>query len=148
MLHFLIIMKPFTKRRDGFLNKFNELILSICCYSCLYMAYLERNEDFDGEKMLNAGWVIYYVNMILMILFTLVFIIDLLFTLKETVPKVISMIRKRIEMARERKRIAALTKRTSSSLKPGSKPKLSMNKKEHFNKIKKLVEGEELRMFE
>ena len=117
MLHFLIIMKPFTKRRDGFLNKFNELILSICCYSCLYMAYLERNEDFDREKMLNAGWVIYYVNMILMFLFTLVFIVDLILTLKEVVTKVINMIRMRIEIAKERKRIAALTKKTSSSIK-------------------------------
>jgi hypothetical protein len=147
MLLYLIIMRPFNKTKDAVLNTFNEFMVAICCYACLYIAYLERNEDFDTEKRLNAGWVIYYVNMLLMMFFTLVFIVDLLFTIKEIVPKVINLIKKRIERVKEKKRIAALTKSTVSD-KPGLKPIIRnpqspTNKKEHFNKLRQLVEGQD-----
>jgi hypothetical protein len=147
MLLYLIIIRPFSKRKEAFLNTFNELMLNSCCYSCLYMAYLERIEDFDNEKILNAGWVIYIVNMLLIILFTLIFVVQILSTLRRVVPKIINLIRKRMELDRERKRIAALTKRTST-LKNEFKPVVSISKKEHFINIKKLVEGEEIQMFE
>jgi hypothetical protein len=77
--------------------------------------------------------------------FTLVFIVDLLFTLKEIIPKVIKMIKHRVEKARERKRIAALTKRESSGaskFEPIISSSAPINKKEHFNKLKQLVEGD------
>ena len=79
-------------------------MVTICCCSCTYLAYLDRVGDMDLTKRMNAGWVIHYVNMILMFFFTAIFFVELIFTIKEILPKGIKIIRDKIRSARNAKR--------------------------------------------
>ena len=103
MVLYLILVRPFSMLKDIIQNTVNELMVTICCGSCSYLAYLDKIGDFDLEKRMTAGWIIHYVNMILMFFFTAIFFVELLFAIKEIIPKAFKMIRDKIRRARSKR---------------------------------------------
>ena len=122
---------------------------------------LPRNPKLLPLKILRRNFQIYFWNQSINIYFSIEIYssltscihqqyiyggtpIYILLTLKEVIPKIINKSRKRLERARERKRIAALTK-GAFSFKPGIKPNFSnsspINNQEHFNKHKNWWQG-------
>jgi hypothetical protein len=96
MFIYLLIVRPFSRLKDIIQNTVNEMMVSICTCACTYLAYLDRIGDMNVAKRMNAGWVIHYVNMILMFFFTTIFFVELLFAMKEILPKAIKLIREKV----------------------------------------------------
>ncbi len=56
MMLYLLLVRPFSRIKDVIQNTVNELMVSICCCSCTYLAYLDRIGDIDLNRRMYAGW--------------------------------------------------------------------------------------------
>ena len=104
ILSYLIVVRPFANLKDFILNLINETMILLGCGACLVMANMDRKGDEDHEKRFKAGWVIFYVNMSLMLVFTAMFFLELLFSTKEILPKLCSLLKSRFEAYKKKKK--------------------------------------------
>ena len=135
MVFYLILVRPFSRLKDVIQNTINELMVSICCCSCTYLAYLDRIGDENIVKRMRAGWVIHYVNMILMIFFTAIFFIELIFAIKDILPKAIKLIGDKIRRAKLNKKKNSIYPKTGYTLNTLDNEEMKFENKSRNNKF-------------
>ena len=75
---YLIIYFPFKEKIKNGLTLITELANVLATCGALTIAICDKNEIYDAQLRLNAGWMIVYANIILIFLLLLTFMITLI----------------------------------------------------------------------
>lgn len=67
----LLTVKPFKERKELLQNLFNETCTLSAMVFAFCLAYMDKNENFDGKMRINMGWGIVFSNLLLILAFLL-----------------------------------------------------------------------------
>lgn len=99
-----IIIKPFKSRIDNFQTIINEILLSIICFSVLYMAFMDKLKDRNEKLKMGLGWLIVITNTSLIG----IFLMRMFFNLMKLGKKILKNIRQN-DCAKKKKKIIKIS---------------------------------------
>jgi len=80
LLFFFLVLcfKPYPEKKDWIWALIGDIALNVAGIVCVFLAFMDKNQDFDYDKRMNLGWVFVVNNIALMVLLIGIFLWQLL----------------------------------------------------------------------